>query len=180
MEVRVMIGTHEATVTVANEDEAVSFLAKLSLRLDGDLRLQQHASAPAIMATTPAADSTDGSADEDSIRKALMLMRGKPSGRLLQMIAATEEGCTDLVVKKEMSDGAGGREYNLGPVFAHLSRCCKKFNVDKSAVLYKKAKRLRRGKMSYFYRVTDVAARLIRETPDFNEEPDWDALEGFE
>lgn len=179
MEVRVKIGTTEAIVTVANADEAISFLEKLSLRLgaasDGP-RVAPLVDVGGRLEETPSGTGPGDSVavDEDSIRQALLLMRGKKSGQILQVIAKSENGCSDLTLKREVSGGTVGSELNLGAAFAHLSKSCKKFGVDKAAVFHKKSKRGPKGKMSYFYRITDVAARLIGEIPNFDEEPEWD------
>ncbi len=185
MEVRVMIGPNEATVTVANADEAVSFLAKLSQRLSGEASIGEQGM-PLVNGASPkkkpdgAGLFDDATAGEGAIRQALLLMRGKPSGQVLQVLAKSENGCSDRALKREMPNSTTGAEVNLAPAVSHISKSCKKFGVDKTAVLHKQSKRGPKGKMSYFYQITDVAARLIREIPDFDKEPDWDGSEGFE
>ncbi len=187
MEIRVKIGANEAIVTVTNADEAIDFLEKLSLRLGGTVGNSRQVSPitqpmGGTSETGLSAAELEGSdaVDEDLLRQALLQMRGKASGKIMEILANSDNGCKDVDLKREFSGGTAEGEQNLGPVFAHLSKSCKRVGIDKTAVLLKKSKRGPKGKMSYFYRATDAAARIVRETPHFGSEPEWDAEEGFE
>lgn len=163
MEVRVKIGDGEAVVTVANEDEAVNFLEKLSRRFGSSA---SHPAAKQIP-TLPLTGEQHG--DENAIRNALLLMQGKPSGKILKMLSDSQSGLDDSALRRLVSET--DEDISLAPAFAHVSKCCKKCSLDKSAILIRKSKRGPRGKMAYFYRITDVAATVIRGIPKFDEEP---------
>ena len=164
MEVTLKTGDVEMTLNVADNDEAVSLFAKVA-----------HLNASTNGATIKSTSATKTSEQpeeisETSFRNALMMMKGRPSGRMLLVLAGHAEGCDDSVLRDALTP-EGGETFNIGPAFAHVSKCCGKVRVPKEAVYTRRAKRGPRGKMKYHYQLTDLAIRLIGEIGEFDRDP---------
>ena len=168
MDVTIRSGDVEMTLEVEDKKEAVALFAEIA-------RLNAASNGAPIAATqkdseakeTVAANAT---VSEDSIRKALLQMKGKASGQILLAISRHAEGCSDATLKSELAT-EGDKPLNVGPSMAHLAKCCNKAGVSKAAILVRRSQRGPKGKMKYFNRVTDVAARLIEEIGDFDRDP---------
>ena len=103
-----------------------------------------------------------------------MYMSGNPSAILLSILAKSDTGCTDKVLKEEMQVG------KIAATLSHVTKCCKKAGIAKDAVYRRQSRKLGRGRVIYHYAVTDEAKRLIATIPDFDKAGAFPDFEDFE
>lgn len=178
MDVKVNVNGVEATVTVAGPDEAVALLSSIA-------NLKQTASQPPAAAPAPAAATperplvvngmmnlpvTGPVVDEDRVRAALNRARANFKSAKLLYTLATAGGMSDGKLRSLMGFEDGE---HFGPMLSHISKCCKREEIPLEAIVHKQTRRGTRGKMHYYFMVTDQASSIIRSIDHFEEQPDF-------
>lgn len=121
--------------------------------------------------TTNKSDSTEEQKDLDStiddLQLALSLLRGSRSAIFVKLLSENPQGLTDSNVKDALKMRSN---HNLGPIIAHISKCCNKAGISRERIYLQKSKKGRDKKMAYFYQLTDEAAGIVRNIKNFEEE----------
>ena len=104
---------------------------------------------------------------KDKLKLALSLVRGSQSARFIKLLAEHQKGMNDTEVKKEL--GMSSKQ-NLGPVVAHISKCCKKAGIARSDLYTQLSRKGRDKKMAYFYKLSAEAVNIVRNIKNFEEE----------
>jgi len=173
MDIRVTVGGVEAVVTVRDAAEAASLLSQLAA-----IKPESQRSIP-VAQTTPFALTDDSQAiavkgnqySQDSVRNALLGMKGKPVARFLVALLGHPNGATDDVVKDALKLGD---DQHLGPQVSNVSKVCKKYGIPKESIVISQSKRLSDGTNKYRFKLTEQAARIIRSIDNFDDVVDFD------
>jgi len=90
---------------------------------------------------------------------------------LLAVIVHYDKGVDDQSVRRDLNALYGWPlNLNLGPLISNVTKQSKRVGVDVDAILERRAKRLPNGKVSYYFRIPEAAARVIKSIPDFDKE----------
>ena len=109
-----------------------------------------------------------GGSKSGTVEHVLESMRGTKTASFINILANLEGfGATDVVIKQKMP---GGRDVNLAPYIASISKACKRSNLAFSELLIRKEKRFRAGKVLYHYQLTDSAAEYVNSIDDFEKD----------
>jgi hypothetical protein len=173
MDIRVTVGGVEAVVTVRDAAEAASLLSQLAAVKTQPAPSNTVADNPQERTRSVNLDTylDDHPYAESNVRNALMAMKGKPVSKFLAALLNYPSGATDTVLKEALNLG---EDQHLGPQVSNVSKACKKYSLDKEAIVLSQSKRLSDGSMKYRFKLTDQAARLIRSIDKFSEVVDFD------
>ena len=169
MKLEFNLNGHPVTIT-ADPDEAAKLFNLIASQPPAQVLTQSDVSGQVIDDASDNSESAsfiDSSAsiptaDDASLRRALMYMKGQQISKALQELANSPTGCLDQHLKQSLD------VENLAPVFSHLAKVCSKLKVPKEVILVRKTRRGRNGQMRYHYSVTEQARRLILSIEDFD------------
>lgn len=159
MEVEINIGDMAAKITVKDTAEAASFLSDYADKREAAARRPVVAASSENARTKPL---TDPAPTDATLLSAIERLRGTTTAKVLACLAKEPSGMSDSQIRSTI----GQPDLNLGPVFANVTKTCKRSGTDVSAVYSKKQSRDGRNNV-YHYRLTQRAIHIIESIPDF-------------
>lgn len=160
MDVKVDFENMQIIVSYQDANELGKLMAKL-----GEFNPSSAPSPKNNVVNNEKTKDSDNSTDE--LKYALSLLRGSRSASFVQLLAENLQGLTDSSVKEGLKMSS---KQNLGPIIAHISKCCNKAGIPRESIYIQKSKKGRDKKMAYFYQLTDEAAEIVRNIENFEEE----------
>lgn len=149
----------EATFTVASNADAITLVKDFAAD-----------KVPSAESTPDAAGSHEIAATPDGVVRAILMgLRGSRASKVLSLMSGSETGLSDT----RLRDALGGEDAKFGPIFANVSKVCKRENSTSAALFSVAKKRGQNGKIHYLYRMTQQAARMLKTIPDFDKVPDF-------
>lgn len=172
MDLKVSFGGIDATVTVKDAAEAISFLKSLSAAQSSN------DSSPSTPVQQSETSDTQLSPDDgpqvpaEQLRDAIQSLSGSAAAQVLAAIDSYEKGCQDSVLRAKLKEKYQWESDKLGPIMSNISKACKRADIPATAILTRASKRLGKGKVAYFFRVTPEASKVIRSIPKFDQAAD--------
>jgi len=171
MEVKVQLGGVEATIVVANAQEAADVLRSIA----GLTTLADSKSSRATEISVANEDGVkittqglDARTFKDRLNDALKLLKGSLAANVLLVLSKNDEFTHD----EDIRASVGLREdQNLGPLFANISKAVKGQGLDNSEVIKRYSIRPSKGetKFNYYFALTPAAQVVIRAFKDLGE-----------
>lgn len=174
MDVKVNIGGMEATISVANAQEAAELLRSIS-NLPGST---QHTAVnsgtstmnPKVTDTSPSANDTT-STENITVRnlcEALRPLAGSTGAKTLMILLHSSSTPTpDAEIKDALGIGPDG---NLGPVFSSISKAFQRAGIAYESMIERHTRKGKKGKVHYWFGLTPTAKKALSAMPDFDKE----------
>lgn len=180
MEVKVKVDGVEATVTVKDAAEAVSLLRSIASAAANGQSVPEQRSRGVRFTDDDLPSVPEPRADDRKVREALSHLAGSEAAKMLKVISEFPSGCHDTKLRERMQERYDwDDDTSLGPIMSNVSKACKRAGISTEEVLTRMKKRLGKGKIAYFYRVTEPAVSFIQANPQFDQThqfPDMDEL----
>lgn len=169
--IRVDLG-FDAEVTCPTRDAAIAFLS----------RLGGPGSAPVVASAQDRPDEGDQvtavSFDEptdEQLRQVVETLRGNDAAKAVHALARAGDAQYVLSDKALRERAGWPHDYNIGPVFSHISKTCMKAGIGKGGFIRRKMERstgkLTKRHANYFYKLNPRAARMILSIPNYTDAP---------
>ena len=174
MDLKVKYQGIEATFTVGSHAEGIELLKMLAATSDSKASNDEPRAvvAPPVQLSAAVRESSEQVPVTDAVvSEILHALKGSQSAKVLKAMSEATDGITDMRLREVI-----GEDGNFGPIFAHVSKVCKRAGVTTAAIYSSVSKRSQNGKLLYKYRINPQASRILRTIPDFETNT---SFEGF-
>jgi len=153
MDVKVTINGVDVVVTASNAAEAAEFVRSMLGEASPKTTAGSFSSSIAVQADV----------QNDAVDLVLRDIKGNPSARFLLAMSKHPGGCWDSAIRQE--GGIGDR--SLAPLASHVSKVCNRHGLSMDRIYTKKVKRIKDGKMTYFFTMKPEIIGKIQRLSDF-------------